>query len=384
MKELRIIFFFLVVIFLFSCDEEGKKKNDAGTNSLVAIKYPLPQNTDSLIALLKTLPGDTNKVNALNALCWQMKNGDPDTALVVGNDALNLAVKLKWENGQADALGNIGVCYRNKGDHPKSLDYFIRSLKIFEKENDGLGIAARLGSIGTVYFSEEDFPKAKEWFLKALRKSQELNDKSKIAAQLGNIGNVYFKEGQYIEAIDYDNRALNIFREIKSKKEVELNLSNIGINYSFMAKEKNDPAERDTLRRKAMQYYSQAYQLSLQMHSKRRQAKNLGMIGSLYGEEYNFKPAYDYVYKALTLSDSIGAKDYVKDWYEGLSTLYEESTIPLPDSIGGKLLNMEQMRLRSLHYFKSYVNLRDTLFSQENKKQLVQKEMNYEFDKKQE
>ncbi|MBI3511592.1 MAG: hypothetical protein HY064_13100, partial [Bacteroidetes bacterium] len=46
--------------------------------------------------------------------------------------------------------------------------------------------------------------------------------------------------------------------------------------------------------------------------------------------------------------------------------------------------NMEQMRLRSLHYFKSYVNLRDTLFSQENKKQLVQKEMNYEFDKKQE
>src|SRR5665213_1103473 len=43
---------------------------------------------------------------------------------------------------------------------------------------------------------------------------------------------------------------------------------------------------------------------------------------------------------------------------------------------------MEQMRLRALHHFKSYTNLRDTLFSQESKKELVQKEMNYEFDKK--
>jgi len=64
--------------------------------------------------------------------------------------------------------------------------------------------------------------------------------------------------------------------------------------------------------------------------------------------------------------DSIGSMDYKRQFEERLSLLY--------DTIG-------QYKLALIHYRKSII-LKDTLFSQENKKQLVRKEMNYEFDKK--
>ncbi len=40
------------------------------------------------------------------------------------------------------------------------------------------------------------------------------------------------------------------------------------------------------------------------------------------------------------------------------------------------------MRLRALYYHKRFIAKQDMLFSEENKKQLVRKEMNFEFEKR--
>ncbi|MBC7864779.1 MAG: hypothetical protein IAF38_17530, partial [Bacteroidia bacterium] len=98
--------------------------------------------------------------------------------------------------------------------------------------------------------------------------------------------------------------------------------------------------------------------------------------------ERKYKEAFYYLYRGLTIDAKTGSMDLVKEDYIYLSKLYEESTIPLPDTISGKTLTMEQMRLRALYYHKRYISIRDTLFSEENKKQLVRKEMSFEFEKK--
>jgi hypothetical protein len=91
-----------------------------------------------------------------------------------------------------------------------------------------------------------------------------------------------------------------------------------------------------------------------------------------------FEESSVYLYRALALSFDIKAMNYVKNCYEELSVLYEKSNIPLQDSVGGILLNMEQMRIRALYYNKRYYAIRDTLFGKARQKQI----MNLDFAKK--
>ena len=85
---------------------------------------------------------------------------------------------------------------------------------------------------------------------------------------------------------------------------------------------------------------------------------------------------------ALNLGRELGASTHLKDAFLNLSELYEKSTVPLKDTIGNKLLNKEQMRLLSLYYYKRYIKMKEEIFTEEKGRQLLQKEMYYEFNKK--
>jgi len=105
-------------------------------------------------------------------------------------------------------------------------------------------------------------------------------------------------------------------------------------------------------------------------------------FGTTYTTLGRYREASAALYRALAISDSIGARSVTDEVYKYLSELYAASTLPLPDTAGGKTLNMEEMRLRALYYFKNYLTLRDTLFSEEKNKQFLYKELNFEFEKK--
>lgn len=124
---------------------------------------------------------------------------------------------------------------------------------------------------------------------------------------------------------------------------------------------------------KALDYYLKALNLDEETGNKNNTATWLGCIGKVYTDQKKYKDAFNYLYHSIAISKSISSMDEIELRYECLSRLYEKSDIPLPDTIGGKLLNIEQMRLRSLYYYKRSIEIRDTLFSQENKKQWFKK-----------
>ena len=392
--------------------------------------------TDSLLTLLKNDKEDTNKVNHLTNLAFDLYSINPDSTILLAQRAASLAEKINFQKGEANAygtvgigywakgnypnalenyfialkidealknkrgiskrLGNIGSVYLQQGDYPKALDYYFKALKIGEELGDKNRIANQLGNIGIVYRSQTDYPKALVYYFKALKTFEELGNKNSIAAVLGNIGIVYSKQGDYPKALEYHFKALKMDEEIGDKNGMAADLGNIGQVYADEADTitaNDNSIRKDSLQQNALDYYFKALKMNEELGRKSGIAMQLGNIGDLYtaapslpppiGEEKKgFVLAAKYLYRALALSDSIGAMDGVKDDYEQLSTLYEKSTSPLYDSVGGKLLNMEEMRLRALYYHKRYIAVRDRLFSEENKKQLVQKEMNYEFEKK--
>ncbi len=299
------------------------------------------------------------------------------------NEKLMELNKKEGQEGLAKNYSNIGIVYKEQGDFPNALEYSLKALKLDELTGDKKGMAMRLGNIGIVYKEQMDYVKALDYYFRALKIDEELGNAAGVARHLGNIGIIYKNQGNYKKALEYLNKALTIDGSIKNKAGCSRHLSNIGSVYKMQSDDpKCSEVDRKEYLVSALDCFLQVLKMTEEMKAKSGISIALCNVGSVYLRQKKFKASFEYLYKALAMAQDIGAMDKLKENYGELSGLYENSTIPLPDTLGGKLLNMEEMRLRAIHYYKSYINLRDTLFNEENNKQLIRKELNFGFEKK--
>ena len=74
---------------------------------------------DSLIRILQSNPHDTVRVKTQNLLSFEMKLiGKTDTALTLTTSSLELAKKINFTRGEADAHYFMGQAYAGKGKKP--------------------------------------------------------------------------------------------------------------------------------------------------------------------------------------------------------------------------------------------------------------------------
>jgi signal transduction histidine kinase len=351
---------------------------------------------DSLLQVLSTSKEDTNKVKTLNTLGRKLSRINPDTSIILANQALSLSEKLTskkhiaiaysvigWANfvkgnyssalenyfkelslkedlgdkrGIAGVLGNMGDAYYSQGDYSKALDYHFKALKIADELGNKKLQSSLNGTIGTVYMEQANYPKALNYHFKALKMDEELDDKTGMAVQFGNIGIVYSKQGNFPRALEYYFRALKMDEELGNTNDIAIDLTNIGNVYA----DQGDHA-------KALDYSFKALKMLEQLGNKNAIAATLVTIGTVYTKTGKFIQAEEHLKKAIAIADSVGALYYLRQSEESLSQLY--------DSTG-------RYKLALQHYKKAMV-LKDTLFNQEKNKEITRKEMNYEFEKMQ-
>ncbi|MBC7864782.1 MAG: tetratricopeptide repeat protein, partial [Bacteroidia bacterium] len=362
---------------------------------------------DSLKILLKTDKEDTNKVNHLNNFGWELRQSNPDTAIIISNQALAIAEKVDWKKGIANAFGhlgaynyikadypkalhyyfkalkmaeeledkqlqtknlsNIGNVYNSQADYPKALDYYFKALKMNEELGDKNGIAINLGNIGVVYMEQADYPKALDYYFKALKMAEELGNKNRIAINLGNIGSVYNSKTDYPKALDYYFKALKMAEELGNKNAIAINLGNIGSVYLSQTNyPKASPTERNQSFGRALDYYFKALKMVEELGNKNAIAGHLGNIGGLYSATKKYAEAEKYLLEALKLSKEIGALHHEKSFEKSLSKLYSETN---------------RFELALTHY-KKFIIASDSIASDENAKKQIRSEMNFEFEKK--
>ncbi len=362
---------------------------------VICVPFSFSQNriTDSLLTLLKNDKNDTNKIIHLNSLGWDFLYENPDTSTVLSNQALDVFIQLPYSirNGKrgkhflAQTYGNLAVYQTILGNYTVALDFYLKALKLDEELGDKTGIAKRYGNIGLLYMGQEDYPQALEYLFKALKISEELRNKDAVAKHLGNIGNAYlakadiFKQSgnlnlanrNYTKALGFHFKALMMKKNLNNKTGIAITLGNIGDTYF---------AQGDYTQ--ALDYLFRSLKLDEELENKVEIATMLSSIGQIYISLKKYKEACNCLQRSVGVCCSIGAMNKAIGAYSSLSLLYEKSTISLPDTTGGKLLNMEQMRLRSMYYFKRSTAIKEMLASLELKKQMVRKEMNYQFNKK--
>src|SRR5688572_5824024 len=148
------------------------------------------QQKDTLLAALDTAKNQY-RVKALNELFRSRLQSDPVEATGYTREALSLATDINDQKGMAASYNNLGIAYKNQGALDKSLEYYIRSLKIYETLKNSDGIATTKNNIATIYSIKGDFGQAMKYMEESYALFVQLGDQTRIVGSLNNLGNLH-------------------------------------------------------------------------------------------------------------------------------------------------------------------------------------------------
>ncbi len=155
-------------------------------------------------------------------------NGDYENAEKNFNKALEFKID---DEARALVETNIGRIYFNKKDDKKALNYFLRSLSIYEKLYNEFKLSSAknysfiLYFVSRSYYRSDKFENALQYIKKALEIDKLIENSSGIADDYFIMGRIYEKNDAD-ESIKYYLKAKAIYRLIDDLNQY-LNVSNI-------------------------------------------------------------------------------------------------------------------------------------------------------------
>ncbi|HXU26146.1 MAG TPA: tetratricopeptide repeat protein, partial [Bacteroidia bacterium] len=253
------------------------------------------------------------------------------------------------------ALNDIGFIYSKQGLVKEALNYYTQGLKIEEKLNDKDGIATSLNNIGFIYNSQGQLLQALDYYNRGLKIQQQINDKQGIAYSLNNMGSAYNLLGQTQQALDNYYQSLKINTEIDDKRGIANALNNIGSIY-----------RKTGQLSQALDYYTQGLKIEQQINNKPGMASALYGVGTIYLKQKNNAQALAHANQSLIIAKEIGYVERIRN---------AEHLLAQIDSAMGNGSG-------AFAHYKQYIIYRDSITNTETRKASIQKQMQYEFEKK--
>lgn len=357
---------------------------------------------DSLLLVLKKTSNDIDKANTLNSLSDNYKVSDAKKMFLYGNQALVLAKKINFKIAEGNALLNIGNSKIIEGDYNLALDNFQKAQELFEKEiptpntqkDIDLGLAKAYGSIGIVLSEQSNYSKSLHYYLKSVKIYEKLKDYLRCSKLYNNIGIIYKSEKSDFKALEFFSKAEKIQLSLKDENIAitQTNIANIYLNQNnidkaqsyynlakislekypnpralgewynnkglFFRKQKNNT--------EAILNWGKAIEAFSEIDDKFGKSDTYFYLGELYYDSSNFDQALLNINKSLQLGTELNVLELVMKCQKMLSNIYLKK--------GNTSL--------AFNYLQKYTSTKDSLINEENIRKSVELSMNYEFDKK--
>lgn len=175
---------------------------------------------DSLLQVLPSTAADTHKVHLLNDLAWEYKFEKPEEARQYLQQSINLAKKITFPKGEAQAYNNLGVVEAIAGDLEKATLHYQKALELRQGLGDKAGVASLYNNIGNLMGDMDQHVASISNLKKSLRIREELKDSLRIARVNYNIGVAYEAMGNYPEALDHVLKHLFISEILEEDYEI--------------------------------------------------------------------------------------------------------------------------------------------------------------------
>lgn len=333
-------------------------------------------------------------------------NNEYDKAL----EQYGKAIKHSKAIGDFSTIGlyfhHMGMINNIMGRYKTAIDHHHKAYEIFTTLNEEYRIIAALNSIGSNYLYLSNYEKAVDYYLKTLKIAEENDDKEIIGVSLQNIGLVYKRMNNYSKAAFYFEKALAIQSKIK-------NYGGLINTYNLYGSAKDQNG--DYLG--AIILYEKGLALTDKINNERLQYDIINNLGISYLSLKDYSKAFLYLKKSsnyyqktnnvwsgaiantnyaktiLKASDDIIKKEGIKDKYAIAVSLLKES---IENTQKIESIN-EEMHARkvlsevyeksgdyknALYEYKQYNQLRKQILNNENKEEILKKELQYESEKK--
>ena len=360
------------------------------------------RKTDSLYKLLSTRIADTARIDVYNEFCWPVYSfSNIDSSLKYGEKAIELSSKIGDTIRLIIAYRRVGIAYINKADHKNALSYQLKSYNLARAINYKKGIASALNNMSVIYLNISDFKKAIDYGLQSQRIQEELKDSSNLfqayyntallfkniedlknakqfyikayniakhrgesdqqAFAMAGLATIFKKEKKYETSQYYYLRAEQLFKadnHLQGLSEVYINLGGLYAQW--------DAVLKNIQLRKALAYYSKAYSINQQYHNQITASNILGNMAHAYVKLDKTDSVIYYASRAVELATQVGDKAEVVFSAKLLSDAYlKKGNYPL-----------------SIKYLNIHISLKDSIFNYEKQKDIEQKQMKFDFEKK--
>ncbi|HEY4324410.1 MAG TPA: tetratricopeptide repeat-containing sensor histidine kinase [Mucilaginibacter sp.] len=190
---------------------------------------------DSLKKLIAYAKEDTTKALLLNELGFRYVKLNPDSALLLSQQAMLLSRKSNFLKGQEKSFGNQASVFVATRNYPKALSSYLSSLKIYEKGNDRKAVAKNLADIGRVYSYEGDYRQCINYTLKAKAVAEAIHEERLFQVDV-NIGDSYEKLNILDSALFYTQLAYDHALKLNDVDLIGAATNNLGNIYSKINK----------------------------------------------------------------------------------------------------------------------------------------------------
>lgn len=285
--------------------------------------------TDSLENRLKESIADTNRVKLLVEVAIAYETKDSVKAINYVTDALKLANKINYADGQMLANNNLGIFYMDYYQFEKSLKYFKQVEFLSKKFNRESSLAKLYGNMGNLFSDWQRTEEALQYYNKSIEIGLKYNNKRSVGIAYGNIGNTYIQSGNLVLATTNLLQGIAIREEINDKKGV----ANMSSNLSVLFKELGKYDEAITYGNNAIAYFKS---VALPIDEGRVYV-NLGLVAN---RQKDYSKAEKYYREAISL-------------FKG--TTYTRGLAACYSNLGNTLKNQNKIEEALLNYNDAYL-----------------------------
>lgn len=306
-----------------------------------------------------------------------------------------LAKEAGFDAGCSEHLYCIGILHDNQGEFETALQFYDSAYHYSWSRNDSLSASRYMVSIGNIHIRRGLYSRALESYQDAQSIMEDIGYDHGVAVCISNIGNIYLDQKEYDKALKYYNDGIALYKKMEDLHGETVSLNNTGAVYDAMGKaEKSLEIYRNVLKNykllgdqrgishtkanigasfselgdydSAFYYLNEALEMQKVFQDKEALLLIYNKLGHTYKKGGQYKQAINYTENSLDLALELESLSRTKEAYENLSESWE---------LAG---NYQE----ALKYHKLYKTIHDSIYNEENRKKLVQKELEFEFEKK--
>jgi signal transduction histidine kinase len=281
---------------------------------------------------------------------------------VIKSDFSNVLAILDPALEKAQQLGDsllISECYDAYAtyyyytDVAKSVEYYIKSLRIIEKYKATESLLSRIVNIGSLYGRIGQNDKAIEYLLRGAEIAETTDQEYVKSTIYNNLAVIYFNQGDNEKSKQYLEKALIIAHKLKDEPMVCGIVVNLGEIY-----------QGDKQYDKAMEYYKAGLENPAIENLPEQKIYTLHNIASLHFDLKEYRTAIKYSEDALAIAKELNITIHNVELYKVLAESYEK-------------VHDYKAALKSQKFYKMY---NDSLFNIQSTEKITEIQSKYDFD----